>query len=307
FYLDYLEGNLSKEDSIALELFLNAHPELKVDDYLPTFQSEDAELTFSDRAFLQDLSRVDFITEKNIEAFLIADLEGQLDFLKKRDLEDFLAKNPSFQQENFLYQQTILDQPTHLLYPNKSELKRKSTITLWPTLTIAAASICGVLLFQFFENSSNPLQQGAKTSQYSHHKTVFVSKENTKDYIQLAATSINNFQNNKEKQSTRDKIINLKLNTLPLSPMADKSVIENTEITPLSKVLPVSSPTSHNNDYTIAMKNQIAPVTRVISDVIKQEVVYQKGIDEKNKRQRFFIKIGKLEISTNRSLDAIEN
>ena len=77
FYLDFLEGNLNEEDTALLMAFLEANPDLKMeDDSLPTFEAEEFEL---DDALKNDLKQPlidEAITNNNVEYFMISDAEG---------------------------------------------------------------------------------------------------------------------------------------------------------------------------------------------------------------------------------------
>jgi hypothetical protein len=308
FYLDYLEGKLSKQDCIAMDLFLSAHPELKVDDDLPSFNISDFTITYPDKNLLKAFDYQTDINSGNIDSFLIAELEGQLGSLKKRDLSDFLKKNPEFKKDQTLYQKTILESPLHLVYPNKAELKHKSTLSLWPVITIAAATICCVLLFQFFSNPVTTVALAVKSNSFlpkiKHLKTMLAAQNPSPVFNKSRNVS---GEIRSTKQSPTNTLDPLKIVTMPLLSLEEKSLLEKTQVVPLSKSIPTVPKENHSNEYAMAMKNQMKPAVRILSEVIKQEVIYQKGIDENNNRKGFYLKIGKLEISTNRKLDSSEN
>lgn len=129
FLLDYFEGNLKEEDKLALKKFLAENPELNADfDDLSEIKLEEEITASIDKSGLFKASP---IQPNNIDDYLINDLEGLSSFNEKKELEDFLSKNPSHQKDRELYALTILKADSYLKYQKKKALKRKPGFAIW--------------------------------------------------------------------------------------------------------------------------------------------------------------------------------
>lgn len=124
FLLDYMEGNLSTEDFISLQLFAAQHPHLNID--------------------LNDLELVELETEKihfnekeNLKKSLVSDeqfvayIENELNAEQKKNLETTCASSESLAKELRLYKSTILSADTGIVFENKNALKKQEAKVLW--------------------------------------------------------------------------------------------------------------------------------------------------------------------------------
>ncbi|MCB0738727.1 MAG: hypothetical protein KDC92_14530, partial [Bacteroidetes bacterium] len=129
WFLDYLEGNLSESQLAKFYAFLEQHPELKeeldIDLEEVTLQAESVE--FIPKTDLHKELELGTITHKNIDFFLIAELEGELTQKQEKELTTFLAANKQYQKDQALYAKTKLSANETIVYPFKRELK-KSTV-----------------------------------------------------------------------------------------------------------------------------------------------------------------------------------
>lgn len=118
FYLDYLEGNLSKENSARLKLFLEENPDLKAE--LEEFEmvevSPEPVVQFNKELLKKN------ITNNNIEDYIIASIEEQISTDDEIELQEFLKKTPEAQKLANRYKKTILPKLT-IFYPHKNKLK----------------------------------------------------------------------------------------------------------------------------------------------------------------------------------------
>ena len=156
FYLDYLEGNLGENDTIELFAFLNIHPEFQVDDELFTLESSVPTLGDDFKNLLKTDIYSQVISLNNVDLFLIAQKEGQLNSEQSATLASFLELHPELKKEQKLYAAATLKADQSIVYGNKGGLKQKGKIILWPYFSAAAAA-CAVLLLWVLPNNNSEL------------------------------------------------------------------------------------------------------------------------------------------------------
>ena len=153
FYLDFLEGTLSKEMEIAFLAFLDANPDLQIsDEEFPVLEEEEISLTEFDKLLLKKYEETSthfdsaqraplVMSKENVDYFLIAQLEGTIEENQKVELERWLNLHPEFLKDKALYAKTILPQE-NLAYLHKSELYQDAkVIPLWARVSSIAASV----------------------------------------------------------------------------------------------------------------------------------------------------------------------
>jgi hypothetical protein len=152
FYLDYLEGNLGEEDTALLLAFLEEHPELieEDEDFVLLDPAADTPV-FDDKDSLKMVSDDEAIALSNVEHFLIAESEGQLTEPKQEELNAFVAEHPHLEKERKYLAAMFLKADTSIVYGNKTGLKRKGGIVIWPYVAMAAASV--LIAFLLFTNN----------------------------------------------------------------------------------------------------------------------------------------------------------
>lgn len=158
FYLDYLEGNLDAEHTAQLLLFLEQHPHLEVD--FDAVQLEPNHDIVLDKSALKQN-----IDSENIDHYLIARLEGELDGDDEKELEAVIASSPKIEVLAKRYERTILAPPA-ITFPMKDRLKRKSGVIVYLAPMLSAAAVA--LIF-FLIPSTTP------TSIYTPRKTMPVA------------------------------------------------------------------------------------------------------------------------------------
>jgi len=123
--LDRLEGNLTREQELALEAFLLLHPELApLDDELPTVAELKTSLSTADKnALKRTLPPVGLVNDSSVEDHLIAKLEGDLDADQREALRLYLLAHPEWQQTERTYALTKLV-PQAMAYAAKPTLER---------------------------------------------------------------------------------------------------------------------------------------------------------------------------------------
>lgn len=324
FYLDFLEGTLSKEMEKAFLAFLDANPDLQIsDDELPVLDEEAVSLTEFDKLLLKKSDeRIIPITKQNIEYFLIAQLEGTLSEGEKLELERWLNLHPEYLKDKALYTKTVLPKE-NFAYLNKSDLYQQSRIIpLWARVSSVAASVILLIGIGSYFTFKSVETDGFDTPQFSKQTTVPTkiknskgdpSKTDTPTYadhntkiskgkIQLNPTKdskgespfapINNLANHVEQHKSNDNK-ELKENTpltnqnggiLPDQPELAKHVTE--------KHNPETN--QQENDYAYGlMENPIEPITNELSKRLNTIIDFRRA--KEAEQSGFFIKIGKFE------------
>jgi len=136
FMIDYLEGNLSAEDSSALKDFAVLHPELELnfDEELITLEKEN--ISFYEKENL----KVDFKEE-----FVIGFMENILNEREKEYANGLAKNNNPFKHELNLYKKTIVRPDEDIIYENKAALKRKAKLIVF-NKAIVFRIAAGILL-----------------------------------------------------------------------------------------------------------------------------------------------------------------
>lgn len=308
YYLDYLEGNLPEEDAVVLLDFLEKHPELKLEEEeLPMFESES--VTLNDLSFLKETEDSDAITEENYTHFLIAKHEGILTENKETELEAFVAATPNAEKEEKLFGAVYFEPDTQVVFADKSSLKQKAPIVMWPYYSsIAAAMIAAVFLLyqpgdvdgintvQVASNDvSNTVQEQAQSSPEVQEANIFSPITNlftSEPEQSVQPKSV--VKKNVSVQKDEDPVI---LNNQPSRPIV--AALDNKEVSPISTIYthPVEAKGNTGDvAYTNVneMQNPIEPITKFISKKTKTEVDFRQP---KSKKQKgFLVKIGKFEL-----------
>lgn len=313
FYLDFLEGNLSVEEAALFSDFMNAHPELKLEDetlvYIPEVTSEVLEASWKTNLKIDAFE--DPITLQNIELFLIASVENQLSETKKKELNAFLLANPSYQTELGLYQRSKLQADLTQIYANKKGLKKDGGVIIPIFVRYAAVAASIVLVVSIYLNNDQPtktqLSENQKTeSKKTNSKGSTKSNENqginseksvsqtTNTIIVVARFSTQEKQPTIETRASIHAKIPMKNYPKLKKPLLEYTLAETSVNMALEK---------YNIDEPVAyiaiddMKNPIKPITTKLGEVLKQEVDFRTSKAAQRKEGGFYIKIGKLEIS----------
>ena len=123
-----LEGDLSEEEAVELQLFLERNPSLKKDREIieKTRLVPDTSIVFEYKALLKRNAVVPFsaINASNYQEFMIAACEGDLNAEEECEFAEFMALNPGLQKEFLLFEQTKSRPDTSIVFEAKECLKR---------------------------------------------------------------------------------------------------------------------------------------------------------------------------------------
>lgn len=321
FYLDYLEGNLSDEDTALLLTFLEQHPDLKLeDDHLPLLEEDTAEL---DLQFKSDLKQIMFnetvINSDNVEQFMIAQAEELLDQKKNSELEAFIAENASLRKSRALYAATRIKPDYSIVFADKEGLKRSRRIGIIPYIAFAAAASVIAFVFIFMQEGNDPIRNNGRTGLADLDSTKQIEQRKDTDDIDnkqvpnpdedvfvpgktfatIAKEKETGIHPPKEKQNEALKNIDqIKLRSPKAFELAhlDQDIIESKKSNSTER-----STETRTSDYAQLgfqdMNNPIKPVTNRLGDLVNQEVDFRTAKATQKNSGGFYIKIGKFELS----------
>lgn len=319
FYLDYLEGNLSVEDTRMLMEFFETHPECRLEIEEVVTLDKVGEFSFLNKESLKQVDEEDAISLDNIEYFMIADAEGILDRKKSEELHEVIDSNEKLLATKNRYDAVYFEADESLIYKNKKSLKRR-TIVLWPYLSVASAA--AVIALVFFVNAPqvkfpdvnfavNNWVQNISDNQSQNSNNEIPEVVPT---VEVVAT---NNPNSKRSVTNSGKIYNkqdsnisdiISSGPLKSKPIPSLTSFDTKELMPVSTIDPQSVASNHSvvapveeriarND---AMNNPIEPITNFLSDKVNREVDFGQRKPKGSKKRGFYVKVGKFELSRNR-------
>jgi hypothetical protein len=148
WFLDYYEGNLSKEGVEEMFAFLALNPDLRdvFDSYDEVSFSPDKQVHFDWKSELKKpVVSGEGINESNYEEYFVSYVEGLLNADGKSEVEKFLLKFPSKREELDLLQSTILLPEEHIVFEHKDTLRKSVLISQENFDEIAISSVEGLL------------------------------------------------------------------------------------------------------------------------------------------------------------------
>ncbi len=153
FFLDYVEGNLTKEEREALFLFLEIHPGLRkeLEQYEAfTLAPEETSFREKDRLKKTDLS-FEKIDDTNAEEAMIAFWEGDLTPEQRRRLEEFIYQHAELQKDFEIYGKLCL-KPGNVSYAGKKSLIRRNARGIFRFYRVgAAAAVLALVALLFWQ------------------------------------------------------------------------------------------------------------------------------------------------------------
>ena len=322
FYLDHLEGNLGEEDTALLLAFLEEHPELveEYEDFIMLDPAADLPV-FDDKDSLKMVNDDEVIALSNVEHFLIAESEGQLTDPKQEELNAFVTEHPHLEKERKYLAAMFLKADTSIVYGNKSGLKRKGGIVVWPYVAMAAASV--LIAFLLFTNNGSDTEVVAdkdpvENKEELKNETPVIDQDdiqianNGEEKQQLDNESFGQSENQKIRKSNTS-IIHQTNNSAPQNQIATVDEIkpkkarrainsfDKQDLQPVSPQIEVHDARMiPENDYAQAgpdMKNPIKPITSRLEKTLNTEVDFKTGKAANNTGGGFELKIGKFELS----------
>lgn len=141
YFLLYVDGELTPAQSDAVEAFAALHPDLQEElDLLLTTRLNAETVCFSKESLMADSMKQNVIDE-SLLLYIDDELKGEA----KKNLEEKIASDATYQYQLNLLQQTKLPAEA-ISYPNKAELYRKSERRVRPIIWYRAAAAVFVLM-----------------------------------------------------------------------------------------------------------------------------------------------------------------
>lgn len=314
FYLDYLEGNLSKKDTALLLDFLKEHPELELlDNDLPKLSPDSFALSSVIKNDLKIIVETDPINNDTIDYFLIAEQEGLLSPEKILELNSFLSKNSKYEKDRLLYRIVQFSENEQFLYPDKDDLKHHRKMVLWPYISgIAVAVVVIILVFSggrpkekfVAESDLIPKQEKVFDKVNDEEKRGF----NQETFESPAYVAVNTVDQTDSLDGQKSSVHELTTKTgFSVSSLRHKSsktlalTVEPPKLEPITSNIISKKESRHKlpDDYLAIneMKDPIEPLTKQLKKRVKTDIDFRVAKPTEKKQGGFYLKIGKLEIT----------
>ncbi|MGZ5134246.1 MAG: anti-sigma factor family protein [Flavitalea sp.] len=168
YFLLYTDDELDPAERIAVEEFVQQHPDLKIElDMLQRSVLPAQPIVFHGKdALLRNSSSI--VNETNYEEYFVLYADDELDNELKDGVEQFVSRNPKYQSEFELIQKVRFTADNEVVFPDKTSLYRTEKddeVIVFRWRNIAAAAIVFFFLgglawyFNVKENSSTPVVQ----------------------------------------------------------------------------------------------------------------------------------------------------
>lgn len=157
YFIDFLDGKLNKNDIDEIFMFLEHNPQYKEEfDNLSSLETLIPDnVNFPNKNSLK--KNINIINDNNVETYIIASLEGDLNNEEQKAFDVFCKQNPQITNTIKQFQNTKAKPDTSVVFPNKSALKRANFIGLFnirlnTIYNYAAAASVALLIGLFLTN-----------------------------------------------------------------------------------------------------------------------------------------------------------
>ena len=152
FFIDYIDGNLNREEKEEVLRFLSENPDLKNE--FETFEKLHGNSDENSYAFKNDLKKqvgdLGPVDDDTIDEYCIAFMEDDLNEGEKQMLIEAIDKNDTYQRTFRLYQLTKLEPDYSVIYKYKGQLKHVSLNRKTVLRYVGVASAAAVILLGIF-------------------------------------------------------------------------------------------------------------------------------------------------------------
>lgn len=183
YLLDYMEGNLSKQDVALLQQFVVLHPELNID----LSELELVELDVTNEVFENKNQLKKNTTAVISDEDYVNYIENNLSVAEKNTIDSLASQHPSVKRDLNLFQKTILQPELNIVFENKSDLKKEAKV-IWlfsrQTLSMAAALlllVTFVFMFRFFNVENNNGQELSEVKVLNNENTASVDSNKSNE------------------------------------------------------------------------------------------------------------------------------
>ncbi|TNE56233.1 MAG: hypothetical protein EP338_01295 [Bacteroidetes bacterium] len=315
FYLDYLEGQLGRQEQSLLFEFLEQHPHLKMEDeQLPSLDEERAVLSDRFKSGLRVFDETEVITQENAEDFMVASVEHLLSNEKQQELEQFVQNHSGASRHMNLYQATKLRVDPSIHFPDKAQLKKTPVLPLFIRIAVAA-SIISIGVFLFFNknaSSSYEPQDFLAFEQLYHLEDPFSGSQSAKGVQQVVSQQVSVDHQNHGIESVPEQGVSSDVQVLPLK-LKSLETIHAQEFSRNITALHLKSEQGVTQNSTAIpsafvsfqeMENPIPLITKEVKKRLHPDVDFRHAKATREKQGGFYLKIGRFEISRKRSPEA---
>lgn len=186
FFLLYVDNELTKAEREEVEAFVHDNPDLQ-EELAMLRQSKlrpDASVQFFNKEFLLKPESASIVNETNYEEFFLLYVDDELSAVERREVEEFAATKPQFQQELNLLMQTKAEPEHEVVFPDKSLLykqpeKERPVIFMWTRIVSVAAMLLLALGVFWMMNRTGKQDTIAKTGQEKQQPVTGTSKKSS--------------------------------------------------------------------------------------------------------------------------------
>lgn len=200
WFLDYFEGNLSKETASILFEFLNEYPDLKEEfQEFEIISLKPEEIKFNNKSGLKMNLKPENIQGLNeFEILAISKIEQNISFEEEKKLESILRLSPDKRKENRAFQLVKFQPDLNVVFPEKSSLKRGSVIK-FPSWAIYISGIAALFLSIIFIKNivETKVSPGEENSQIAYQNNNHSSKKQAEIFSEPISKGFNGVNNEK--------------------------------------------------------------------------------------------------------------
>lgn len=250
FFILYIDNELNSDEHRMVEAFVLQHPDLKDElDLLLQFKlSPDTGISFPGKEELIKVNGETPITLTNYEEWMVLYIDNELNPHQRKELEKFVAANPSIQKELALLERSKL-QPEQIIFAGKESLYRKEEkvralpVRWW---RIAAAAILllgiGITVAVFVNNKptiKGSIVKGAGDEKKTTPQDPLISPDK-KENVPVQETAVAD---------------NVKQTSAPLVKQDNKNtVVKNNTVVNKNKI-PANNPSPLKQDAPVVVDN----------------------------------------------------
>ncbi|MEO8861868.1 MAG: hypothetical protein ABI358_10620 [Ginsengibacter sp.] len=158
YFLLFADNELTDSEKVAVILFLKENKDLEEEFSMihHTISKPEQNIILDDKSFLFKNNSLSLINDKNYEEILVLYHDNELTNNERNEVEQFLSKHESLQNEFELIGQARLTAENEVVYPNKKLLYRKEKsgrvvpLMFWRMLAAAVFIGFGLWITTFF-------------------------------------------------------------------------------------------------------------------------------------------------------------
>jgi len=297
YFLDFIEGNLSKSQISMLNAFLANNPDLKAE--LDGFEA----ITIEDPLESNDSLKASLKREETTgllehEYLMISQIENTITPDEKAKLSELVNKSPDLLDSLALYHKTIISKDQSVSFPNKATLiqKDKKVVVWWQYATAAAILLFAMLNWNISNKEYFPknfaFTEVSTPSESSNYAFTLVEEElviEEKGPVNLLAKKvqkeipdvITSPQNEPTPQFNQESIAlvepPIKKEPISLPKQANETPSEEEPITPPIKEEVTPSTT---DEFASTTKGEFIPIDEFVKNKIKSDVLKGKTFSE---------------------------